>query len=87
MVKHLPGEPVDGQQRCVRCQLILAEYDDADLLFDSVTSLFFRPFVAVVAHDGYLGRARASDVDVPECARRAPADVPAPEPGKSRNDL
>jgi hypothetical protein len=87
MVKHLPGEPVDGQQRCVRCQLLLAEYGDEDLLFESATSLFFRPLVALVAHDGYLGKARTSDADVPDCEPRDPADAQAPEPGKSQDDV
>jgi hypothetical protein len=76
MVKHLPGAPVDGQQRCARCQLILAEYGDEDLLFDSPTSLFFQPFVALVALDGYLGKARAADAEVPECDPREPSTSP-----------
>ncbi len=85
MVRHLPGERVDGQQRCERCQLLLAYYHDEDLWFDSRSSLFFQPFVELVAHDGYLGQARAADDEVPECERQAPADAKAAGPEESRD--
>ncbi len=67
MVRHLPGEPVEHEQRCERCQLLLAAYFDMTATLDRSGILFFRPFVEIV-HDGaFMGTAGKFHDDVPEC--------------------
>ena len=68
MLKHLCASPVDGCQRCARCDLILIDYPDAEDDPGGELLLLYFPVSTEVVHDeGFLGAATDAHAEVPRC--------------------
>ncbi len=57
MIRHLPGEPVDGVQRCQWCKAILIEWtgDEQVLEQDPKGAFYFSPNVEIVHEGPFMG--------------------------------